>query len=152
MIDEFSALEGEHVLALLARARSARLGVVLSTQELSDLERVALGFSDQVLGNTAVKVIHRQDVPESAERLASLAGTTKTWQETFQTDYQLHNALNLLLHDGLSGRGTRKLVDEFRVHPNQLQEPAHRPRHRDPQDQRRARDRDPHRGAPDMSA
>ena len=27
-------------------------------------------------------------------------------------------ALNLLLHDGLSGRGTRKLVDEFRVHPN----------------------------------
>ena len=120
VIDEFSALEGEHVLALLARARSARLGVVLSTQELSDLERVALGFSDQVLGNTAVKVIHRQDVPESAERLASLAGTTKTWQETFQTDYQLQNALNLLLHDGLSGRGTRKLVDEFRVHPNQF--------------------------------
>jgi hypothetical protein len=120
VIDEFSALEGEHVLALLARARSARLGVVISTQELSDLERVAVGFSDQVLGNTAVKVIHRQDVPESAERLASLAGTTKTWQETFQTDYQLQNALNLLLHDGLSGRGTRKLVDEFRVHPNRF--------------------------------
>jgi hypothetical protein len=118
VIDEFSALEGEHVLALLARARSARLGVVLATQELSDLERVARGFGDQVLGNTAIKIIHRQDVPESAERLASTAGTVKTWQETFQTDYQLDNTLNLLLHDGLSGRGTRKLVDEFRVHPN----------------------------------
>ena len=120
VIDEFSALEGDHVLALLARARSARLAIVLATQELSDLERVDRGFSDQVLGNTAVKIIHRQDVPESAERLANVAGTTKAWRETFQTDYRLENAANLLLHDGLSGRGTRRQVDEFRVHPNEL--------------------------------
>ncbi len=134
MIDEFSALEGEHVLALLARARSARLGVVLSTQELSDLERVAPGFSDQVLGNTAVKVIHRQDVPESAERLASLAGTTKTWRETFQTDYQLQNAAE----PAAPRRAQRPRHPQARRRvprpPQPVQEPTHRPRHRDPQD------------------
>ncbi|MGC9220439.1 MAG: helicase HerA-like domain-containing protein [Solirubrobacteraceae bacterium] len=83
-IDEFSALHSDNVLALLARGREARVGVLLCTQELADLDRVGRGFRDEVLGTTAVKLIHRQDVPDSALMAARLAGTVRTWERTYQ--------------------------------------------------------------------
>lgn len=52
-IDEFSALDGDQLLGLLARAREA----------------------EQLVANTHVKLIHRQEVPETAERLAGTIGT-----------------------------------------------------------------------------
>ncbi len=75
-IDEFSALGSDNVMALLARGREAGVGVLLATQELADLDRAGRGLRDQVLGNTALKIAHRQDVPESAETVARLAGTS----------------------------------------------------------------------------
>jgi hypothetical protein len=83
-IDEFSALGADNVLALLARGREAGVGVILATQELADLDRAARGLRDQVLGNTAVKIAHRQDVPESAQTVARLAGTVPQWERTYQ--------------------------------------------------------------------
>lgn len=88
-IDEFSALNGDHVLALLARGRAAGMAVLLCTQELADLARVAEGFDDQVIGTTAVKIAHRQDVPESAETIAGIAGTRQVWEHTRQTRHGL---------------------------------------------------------------
>jgi conjugal transfer pilus assembly protein TraD len=114
-IDEFSALGADHLLALLARARGAGIRVVLCTQELADLERAAEGFRDQVLGNTATKLAHRQDVPASADTLAAIAGTRQTWHRTYQT--------NSIFSAGLAedtGMGSKRLVDEYLVHPNTL--------------------------------
>ena len=62
-IDEFSGLGGDHVASLFARVREAGGGVIVATQELADLDRAAAGLRDQVVGNTALKIIHRQDVP-----------------------------------------------------------------------------------------
>ena len=53
-----------------------------ATQEMADFDRVAPGLRDQVLGNTAFKVAHRQDVPASAQTIAQMAGTEKTWEYT----------------------------------------------------------------------
>jgi type IV secretory pathway TraG/TraD family ATPase VirD4 len=83
-IDEFSALGSENVLALLARGRESGIGVLLATQELADLDRAGRGLRDQVLGNTAVKIAHRQDVPESALTVAKLAGTVRVWERSYQ--------------------------------------------------------------------
>ena len=63
-IDEFSALGSDNVGSLLARGREAGVSVLLATQELADLDRVARGLRDQVLGNTALKIAHRQEVPD----------------------------------------------------------------------------------------
>lgn len=115
-IDEFSALSGDHVLSLLARGRTAGLSVLLATQELADLSRVADGFLDQVLGNTAVKIAHRQDVPSSCEILAGIAGTRQVWEETFQTN----RAGTWGFGSGETGLGSKRLVDEYVVHPNVL--------------------------------
>ena len=113
VIDEVSVLGGDHVLALFARGREAGLGVLAATQELADFDRAARGLRDQILGNTAVKLVHRQEVPSSAQTIAQLAGTEKVWDETqgiggpFLTGYR-------------TGRGTRRRIEQFIVDPNEI--------------------------------
>jgi conjugal transfer pilus assembly protein TraD len=112
-IDEFSALGADHVIALLARGRESGFSVLLATQELADLDRAAPGLRDQVLGNTAVKIAHRQDVPSSAQTVAQMAGTIKVWEETRQLGGPLLGRYD-------TGRGTRRQVEQFVVHPNEI--------------------------------
>src|SRR6202012_4055813 len=83
-LDEFAALGADNVLSLLARGREAGISVLVATKELSDLERAAPGFRDQVLGITALKLAHRQEVDASAVAISRLAGTERVWRETRQ--------------------------------------------------------------------
>ncbi|HEX8976366.1 MAG TPA: TraM recognition domain-containing protein [Solirubrobacteraceae bacterium] len=108
-IDEFSALGSDHVLALLARGRESGFGVLLATQELSDLERAGRGFRDQVLGLTTVKIAHRQDVPGSAQTIAEMAGTRLVWEETRNLNGPWPSS---------GSRGTRRQARRFRVEPD----------------------------------
>lgn len=81
VIDEFSALAAEQVVRLFGRARSAGFSLVLGTQELSDLRLVGREtLLEQVLGNLAALIAHRQVVPGSAELVCSLAGSRGTWR------------------------------------------------------------------------
>jgi type IV secretory pathway TraG/TraD family ATPase VirD4 len=113
-IDEFSALESDNVISLLARCREAGVSVLLSTQELADLDRSARGLRDQVLGSTAVKIAHRQEVPSSARTLAQIAGSETVWVQSRQT------ADRMLLGSRDTGRGTRRQVERFRIHPDEI--------------------------------
>ena len=112
-IDEFSALGADHVVSLLARGREAGVGIVLATQEMADLDRAAYGLRDQVLGNTAIKIAHRQDVPSSAQTVAQMAGTQTAWEETRQIGGTFFRGYD-------TGRGTRREVEQFVVHPNEI--------------------------------
>jgi hypothetical protein len=106
-IDEFSALGSDNVISLLARGREAGVSVLLATQELADLDRAGRGFRDQVLGNTSLKIAHRQDVPESAAAVARLGGQVKVWDRSYHQDSGV-----------LGGRVTRttaRLVDRDAV-------------------------------------
>ena len=112
-IDEFSALHSDNVLSLLARGREAGIGVLLATQELADLDHAGRGLRDQILGNTALKIAHRQDVPESAEQVARLAGTKRVWEQSYHA------------RTGSAGRGgststSARLVDRYRVEPERV--------------------------------
>jgi conjugal transfer pilus assembly protein TraD len=113
VIDEASVLSGDHVLALFARGRESGLGVLAATQELADLDRAAPGLRDQVLGNTAIKLAHRQDVPSSAQTIAALAGTETVWEETQRIGGPLLGGLR-------AGGGTRRQTEQFIVHPNEV--------------------------------
>ena len=112
-IDEFSALGDDHLLALLARARESGISVLTATQEMADLQRAAPGFRDQVLGIVGVKIAHRQDVPESAEMIAKMAGTQWVWEET-------RHVRGLLASSGSGPRASRRQVERFLVHPNEI--------------------------------
>jgi conjugal transfer pilus assembly protein TraD len=114
-IDEFSALGADHVLALIARGRSAGVSVLVATQELADLDRVSRGFRQQVIGSTAVKIAHRQDVTESALEVARLTGTERVWERSYSAP------------TGLGGVGssqrrvTSREVERLRVDPTTVQ-------------------------------
>jgi conjugal transfer pilus assembly protein TraD len=113
-IDEFSALDSDNVISLLARCREAGVSVLLSTQELADLDRSARGLRDQVLGSTAVKIAHRQEVPASARTIAQMAGMVTVWEESVQT------SRHPLLGPRETGRATRREAERFRVHPDEI--------------------------------
>jgi conjugal transfer pilus assembly protein TraD len=112
-IDEFSGLGSDHVAALLSRGRESGMPVFVATQELADLERASPGLRDLVLGVTAIKIVHRQEVPSSALTIAQIAGTEKVWEVTRQLG-------GSLLGGAGSGRGTRRQVEQFIVHPNEI--------------------------------
>lgn len=111
-IDEFSGIGGDNVIALFARGREAGVGVLAATQEMADLERAGRGVRDQVLGNTAFKLVLRQEVPQSAQTVAQMAGTETRWEETRQ--------IGGTLFTGYPARGTRREAEQFVVHPNEI--------------------------------
>jgi type IV secretory pathway TraG/TraD family ATPase VirD4 len=113
-IDEFSALDSDNVVALLARGRASGVPVLLATQEFADLDRAGRGVRDQVSGVTALKIAHRQDVPASARMIAEMAGTERVWEHSHQT--QGH----LLFGSHDTGRGMRREVERFIIDPNEI--------------------------------
>jgi conjugal transfer pilus assembly protein TraD len=114
MIDEFSALAAGQVARLFGRARSAGISLVLGTQELADLKSTGQdGLREQVLANVQALVAHRQNVPESAELIAQIAGTKPVWVNTEQTEEGL-------LLSGPSGRGSRRRGHAFEIHPDRI--------------------------------
>ena len=127
-IDEFSALEADNILALVARAREAGMSVLLCTQEMADLNRLAYGFKDQALGIVATVIAHRQSVPDSAEFIARMIGTHSIEQHTYQTGppapaaYVVATLLGRRPQESKTGLGTIKEVEEFRIHPNVIKE------------------------------
>lgn len=113
LVDEFSAL-GVDMAGLFQRARSARLSLLLATQELADLRREDPTLQDQVLGNVETTIAHRQNVPASAELVAELAGTSETWIHTFQTGNGLPGQGDKVL------RGSRRRGHEFVISPDTI--------------------------------
>ena len=117
VIDEFAALAAEQVSRLFARARSAGLSLLLGTQSLADLRGARPDdpsdtLTEQVLSNIEFAVIHRIGDPDSAERLARLAGTTPAWSMTQRV------AANGFPNG--TGEGTRTREREFLIGPDQF--------------------------------
>ena len=111
-LDEFSASEDDQIVDLQERCRDAGVGFAVASQEPTDFERVARGLLDQVIGNTAVKIAHRLDVPSSAELFAEIAGTETVWEESHQLEH------HPLFGTRAAGRSTARQVERFLIHPN----------------------------------
>lgn len=117
VIDEFAALAAEQVSRLFARARSAGLSLLLGTQSLADLRGARPDdpsdtLTEQVLSNVEFTLAHRIGDPDSAERLARLAGTVPTWTTTHRTSGHLFPMQ--------TGEGTRTREREFLIGPDEF--------------------------------
>jgi type IV secretory pathway TraG/TraD family ATPase VirD4 len=122
-IDEFSVLDADNIGDLLARGRESGLGVLLSTQEMIDFERMSPGFQDKVMGLANTTIAHRQNSPDSAEYLARMIGTETVWKYT----HAIHRPPTL--GETIAGSyrkpvsvGSKREVEEFRIHPNQIKD------------------------------
>jgi conjugal transfer pilus assembly protein TraD len=112
LIDEFSAILAAAVSRLFGRARSAGFSLLLATQEFADMRIIGDGvLRDQVIGNLASVIAHRQTVPESAEMIAQIAGSKPVWLTTQQIQ-------DVPFGSPESGRGSRRRGYEYNIDPN----------------------------------
>ncbi len=114
VLDEFNLFAGEQVVNMINKSRSAGFCCFIATQELADLS--AAGGEEligQIIGNTNVKIIHRQDVPDSAEYLSNVVGTQKILVKTTMTEQSLIGNMSRRM-------GTVREDEELVIHPNVL--------------------------------
>lgn len=113
-IDEFEDVAGPGLGRLLSRARSSGVGVMLSTQDLSDLRRVDEHLPEQMLGNARSLIVHRVTNPRTAELLADVIATDEVWEDTHQVDR------DTLGTQRPTGAGSRRAVHHYAIHPSEL--------------------------------
>ena len=87
------------------------MSVVVTHQELCDLQRVSPEFAGRLMGNTSTLYAFLQKRPESAEIISGMAGTKKVWKKTMQSD-------RMLFFDMPNGKSSIREVEEFNIHPN----------------------------------
>jgi hypothetical protein len=83
-VDEFGSFAMPDFADFLKQVRSANIGLHLFFQGSADLRNVSEVFEEQVLGNTIVKIIFRQDVNSDVEKWAHMAGTEDTLIQSYQ--------------------------------------------------------------------
>ncbi|PCI56110.1 MAG: type IV secretion system protein VirD4 [Alphaproteobacteria bacterium] len=113
VFDEFSVFAGQQVLNVINMGRSAGVHAVLSTQSLSDLavgrSKNADHFVNQVVGSCNTFILHRQNSPEDAAKLAELMGTRNTLEYTAQVS-----------EAGPTQMGTVRRSRGFIAHPDDI--------------------------------
>ena len=104
IIDEFGAFGNKNVIALLTMARSARMGVILATQDIASLGEPNSPEERLILANTRSKVLMATDYPEE---IGTLAGTK------YQVEASIQHS-----EGEATGVGSARIQHAFKVDPN----------------------------------
>lgn len=111
-IDDASSFLDVNFIDFLSKARASKLAITLLHQSLGDLiPKRDFSFQQQIIENTNVKIILRQDDPQSVEKLTKIGGTRRTTISTYQTE-------DRLLGKGFTGVGSIREGQTFRVEPD----------------------------------
>lgn len=110
-VDEFSSFVYESFIELLNKARGSSIAVMILHQSMGDLMVKRSSYQQQVLENTNIKIIMRQDDPDSVEKLAKMGGSEKVMVSTYQTEKQITGT-------ELTGLGSVREGMIFRIDPD----------------------------------
>ncbi|MFN8790112.1 MAG: type IV secretory system conjugative DNA transfer family protein [Bdellovibrionales bacterium] len=110
-LDDFQDYIYEGFEALLNKSRSANIGMVFSHQALGDLDKVGPAFRNVVTTNTNIKVVMRNNDPETAEFFANSFGTKAAAKETERVSRGLFG-------NNKTGELSVRAVEEYLFHPN----------------------------------
>lgn len=110
-LDDFQDYIYEGFEALLNKSRSANIGMVFSHQALGDLDKVSPAFRNVVTTNTNIKIVMRNNDPETAEFFANSFGTKTSSKETERVSRGL-------LGTSKTGEMSVRAVEEYLFHPN----------------------------------
>jgi len=110
-LDDFQDYIYEGFEALLNKSRSANIGMVFSHQALGDLDKVSPAFRNVVTTNTNIKIVMRNNDPDTAEFFANSFGTTTSSKETERVSRGL-------LGRTKTGELSVRAVEEYLFHPN----------------------------------
>ncbi len=112
-IDEFADLAQESFIAFPDRARSSKMSLILSHQDISDLKSISDEFANRLTASMSTLYAFLQANDESANTVAKRAGSRAVWKDTLQTT-------SLLWWKVGTGEGSRREVEEFIIHPNEI--------------------------------
>jgi type IV secretory pathway TraG/TraD family ATPase VirD4 len=85
--------------------------ITVAHQTLSDLDKISEEFKNQILGNTNIRFVFRQDIPKDAETWAAFFGTKQVVKQTYRAT------------DGkATGESSNRESKEFRIHPDTIKE------------------------------
>jgi type IV secretory pathway TraG/TraD family ATPase VirD4 len=111
-IDDASSFLELNFIDFLNKCRASGFAVTMLHQSLGDLVfRGAPNFQQQVIENTNIKIVLRQDDPLSVEKFAKIAGTRRTIIPTYQTEEKI-------LGKGFTGTGSVREGQTFRIEPD----------------------------------
>lgn len=110
-IDEFSSFAYESFIEVLNKGRGAGLAIALFHQSLGDLAAKRTTYQQQILENTNIKIVMRQDDPYSIEKFAKIGGAKRTIVSTYQTEERM-------LGTGFTGVGSLREGQTFRIDPD----------------------------------
>lgn len=111
-IDDAATFLDINFIDFLNKARASKFAITLLHQSPGDLVfHRAPSFGQQVVENTNIKIILRQDHPDSVEKMTKIGGTRKALISTYQTEENL-------LGKGLTGVGSIREGQEFRIEPD----------------------------------
>lgn len=111
VFDELSVYFCDMIVDVVNKSRSLGGTNILSTQTIADMDKINENTRRSVIGNMHGFFLLKQADDKSAETLANAIGTKKTVEITSKLDSY-----------GMTGDGTSKIVDEFKVHPNDLKD------------------------------
>jgi type IV secretory pathway TraG/TraD family ATPase VirD4 len=110
-VDEFSSFTYENFIEFLNKGRGAGFAITLLHQSLADLATRRTTFQQQILENTNIKIIMRQDDPFSIDKFSKIGGTRKTLISTYQTEEKM-------LGVDFTGEGSMREAQTFRIDPD----------------------------------
>lgn len=104
IIDEFGQFSNNNITALLSLARSAKLAIILATQDVASLKDEQT--KKLVLANTRTKILMATEFPEE---MAELAGTMLRLENSIQFE-----------EGEVTGKGSARIQHQFAVDPNEV--------------------------------
>ncbi|WNZ66241.1 TraM recognition domain-containing protein (plasmid) [Myxococcus sp. MxC21-1] len=119
-VDEFYTFAEMRIIDSLNKLRDANVRFLLAHQSIADLELVSKEFATGVWDNTLWKDVLRQGNPALCEQVAKSIGTHQVHQSTVRRQQ------GALFTSLLTGDASVKLVETFRLHPNQIKNLARR--------------------------
>lgn len=113
VFDELSVYANDELLLLVNLSRSANITTILSTQSLSDLDKVSEVYRKQVIESCNNYIVMRQNEPSNAENWANTIGTRNTMDVTYQIKNEKHVT-------DATGLGSARLTKEYLYHPDTI--------------------------------
>jgi type IV secretory pathway TraG/TraD family ATPase VirD4 len=109
-LDELNVFISSDLINLINKTRAYKFRNFLSFQTIGDLKIKEGDQKDIIFGNVANIIAHETPSVETQEYISKLFGTKEVIESTNQMDYE----------KGYGTKGSKKVIDEFIVDPNQL--------------------------------
>lgn len=111
-VDDASSFLDLNFIDFLNKCRASGFAITILHQSLGDLVFKGMSnFQQQVVENTNIKIVLRQDDPWSVEKFTKIGGTRRTMISTYQTE-------DKMLGKGFTGTGSVREGQTFRVEPD----------------------------------